>query len=175
MVRKLKIAVIGNAGSGKTTLAFTLHEKLSLPLYHLDQYCWKPGWKKVEFETFKHIHDDLCHKDSWIVEGSYYKLLAHRAMHADIIIYIDIPTYICLWRVLKRALLHHGQDIPGNPTDCKQNLFTVRFWEFLQWIWSFNRKHRPEILKVLEEFKSKKPVYILKSQKEIDEFLKQQA
>lgn len=168
-----KIAIIGNAGSGKTTLAFKLSEKMNLTLYHLDQYCWKPGWQKIEFETFKQIHDNLCQKDAWIIEGSYYKLLQQRALHADVIIYLDIPTYICLWRVLKRAILHFGQDIPGNPVECKQNLFTFRFLEFLRWIWSFNKKNKPGILKILNELENSKQIYILKSQKDIDNLYNQ--
>ena len=40
-----KIAIIGCAGSGKTTLAFLL-QKLNLPIYHLDQYYWKPNWER---------------------------------------------------------------------------------------------------------------------------------
>ena len=44
----MKIAIIGNAGSGKSTLGFELHKKLDLPLYHLDQYYWKPNWQRVD-------------------------------------------------------------------------------------------------------------------------------
>lgn len=166
-----KIAIIGNAGSGKSTLALILNQKLGLPLYPLDKYCWNPGWQKVEFEHFKKMHDELCQQESWIIEGSYYKLLHHRATHADTIVYLDIPTHICLWRVIKRALLNFGQEIDGNPTGCRQNLFTRRFLEFLKWIWSFNVKHKPDIMNVLNDAGSCKVIYILKSNKDITQFL----
>lgn len=65
-----KIAIIGCAGSGKTTLAFKLKKKLNLPLYHLDQYYWKPGWGRCDFEIFRKTYDLLCEQDAWIIEGS---------------------------------------------------------------------------------------------------------
>jgi adenylate kinase family enzyme len=55
-----KIAIIGCAGSGKTTLAFQLHNKLHLPLHHLDQYYWKPNWQRLTLEEFNVIHEALC-------------------------------------------------------------------------------------------------------------------
>ena len=47
----MKIAIIGNAGSGKSTLGLQLHKKLGLSLYHFDQYFWKPGWVEPELKT----------------------------------------------------------------------------------------------------------------------------
>lgn len=63
--------IIGCAGSGKTTLAFKLHKKLNLPLIHLDQHYWKPGWKRSDLYEFAQIHDNFCQTDKWIIEGSY--------------------------------------------------------------------------------------------------------
>ncbi len=40
----MKIMVIGSSGSGKSTFSRKLGEILSLPVYHLDLYYWKPGW-----------------------------------------------------------------------------------------------------------------------------------
>lgn len=41
----MKIAIIGCPGSGKSTIAKKLHERLNIPLYHLDQYYWLPEYK----------------------------------------------------------------------------------------------------------------------------------
>ena len=49
LLQAKKIAVIGCPGSGKTYLTFKLYEKLQLPIIHLDQYAWKPGWERVDF------------------------------------------------------------------------------------------------------------------------------
>lgn len=161
-----KIAIIGCAGSGKTTLAFHLKEKLDLPLYHLDQYYWKPDWVRSEFETFAKIHTELCEQPAWIIEGSYYRLFYERACYADVIIFLDVPRYKCMWYVLKRSVVHWGKIVPGSPKDCKQQLFSFKFLEFLHWIWTFNKRYRAAVMRELTEFHYEKQIYILKSLKE---------
>jgi adenylate kinase family enzyme len=165
--RQRKIAIIGCAGSGKTTLALELKKKLNLPLYHLDQYYWKPGWQRGDLETFSKIHDALCEQDEWIIEGSYLKLLYKRVLHADVVIFLDVPRYKCLWYVLKRAVLNWGTVIPGNPQQCEQRLFSFEFLRFLNWVWNFNKKHREQVMRILEEFKGKKQIYRVKSLGEV--------
>jgi adenylate kinase family enzyme len=64
-----RIAIIGNAGSGKSTLAQQLHAQYKLPLYHLDQYFWKPGWVRPDMDEYKKIHDALCDQEEWIIDG----------------------------------------------------------------------------------------------------------
>ena len=39
-----KIMIIGCCGSGKTTLAKKLSNKLNLPLIHLDKLNWRDNW-----------------------------------------------------------------------------------------------------------------------------------
>jgi len=160
-----KIAIIGCAGSGKTTLALQLKDKLKLPLYHLDQYYWKPGWQRGDSEVFEKVHTDLCHQDAWIIEGSYYKFLAERATCADLIIFLDVPRGICIWRVLKRSITNFGKSIPGAPQGCKEQLFTLKFLEFLQWIWGFKHRSRPIILQTLQQF-TEKEIVVVKSPQE---------
>lgn len=172
-MRHKKIAIIGNAGSGKTTLAFALHKKLHLPVIHLDQYYWLPNWQRVDFEIFNAQHEKLCKTESWIMEGSFSKTFPTRLAHADVIIFIDLPRRICIWRILKRAISYYGKVIPGNPAQCKQNIFSFKFLEFLQWTWEHNKRHAPYIYQMLSELQKTKPVYILKSTQEIQEFLKE--
>lgn len=167
-VHHKKIAIIGCAGSGKTTLAFQLHKKLNLPLYHLDQYYWKPQWQRSEFEEFSKVHAELCDQEAWIMEGSYYRLLYQRACHADAIIFLDMPRYVCMWHVIKRAVINWGTIIPGSPQQCKQELLSLNFLKFLYWVWTFNGRYRAGIMQELEKLKNKKQIYILKSFKELE-------
>lgn len=172
-MKSQKIAIIGCAGSGKTYLTFKLAEKLHLPIYHLDQYAWKPNWERVDFEELKKIHHELCKKDAWIMEGIYFKLLYERVQAADVVIFLDIPRSVCLWNVIKRSLLNSGKVIEGNLQGCAQNIFSFKFLEFLQWIWSFDRKHRPDILDILQDFKQSKQIYVIKSRQEMNKLKEQ--
>lgn len=166
-----KIAIFGCAGSGKTALAFRLKEKLELPLCHLDQYHWQPNWQAVEREEFLIAHHALCDEDAWIIEGSYISLLFYRLMHADVIIFLDIPRYKCLWHAIKRAIVHRGNEIPGSPAGCKQRLFSFAFLAFLKWIWHFDKRNKKIITAMLDELKDKKKIYVLRSIDEADKVL----
>ena len=165
-----KIAIIGNAGSGKTTLAFLLQEKLKLPLYHLDQYYWKPGWRRREFEQFATTHNELCELDEWIIEGSYMWLAYHRMHYADVIIFLDVPRYKCIWRVIKRAIIHHGKIIPGSPEGCHQRLLSFEFLVFLKWVWNYDRRNRVAMMYDLETFRDEKKIYVLGAATDIAKF-----
>lgn len=168
-----KIAIVGCGGSGKTTLAFKLQEHLNLPLHHLDQYYWKPGWQRPELEDFAQAHSDLCAQDAWIIEGSYYRFFYERAKQADVIIFLDVPRYKCLWYVLKRSVLNLGKVIPGNPSGCKQQVFNGAFLQFLFWIWNFNKRYKSMVFDTLDECQGEdnKQIYILKSFKEAELFM----
>ena len=55
--------IIGPCGSGKSTLARQLQELTSLPLYHLDQYYWKPNWEETEENKWYEIIESSAAKD----------------------------------------------------------------------------------------------------------------
>jgi adenylate kinase family enzyme len=169
-----KIVVYGNSGSGKTTLARLLSKKFNLPLYHLDQYHWKPNWERVSDEEFFAKHRQLCNEPTWIIEGIYTRILPERIAHADVVMFLDMPRYLCMWRVLKRSALNIGKQLPGDPEGCKQQVFSSKFLEFLTWVWNFNKRNRATVLAMLQfpEYKDKE-IYILRSSQEIDAFMKE--
>ena len=158
-----KIAIVGCAGSGKTTLAIKLKEKLKLPLYHLDLFYWSPGWQRIGLDKFTKIHNELCDQKEWIIEGSYIKVLDYRALQADVLIFLDLPRYQCLLNVFKRLILNLGKVMADSPKNCPQR-FNL---EFIKWVWDFNKRNKQMILEILDNY-SHKEVYILRSFKKMD-------
>ncbi len=159
----MKIAIIGNAGSGKSTLASDLHKKLKIPLYHLDKYFWKPGWQEPERTEFHKIHNELCDKGTWIIEGVATGCFEYRAEKADVIIFLDMPTYICLYRVFKRAYVHFGTVRPCGADGCPERFPSFKFLKFML---LFNSTRRPTIHPTLKKHSAKK-IFIVKNKTDL--------
>lgn len=166
----MKIAIIGSPGSGKSTLALQLHKILNIPLFHLDQYFWKPGWQRPDREEFKKIHHKLCDNDSWIIEGMAVRLFDLRAQQADIIIFLDVSLYICLYRIFKRAFLNFGKVGFSSAAECPEK---IPDWEFLKYVLFFNKRYKPEVKKILKYYEGQKKIFVIKNQFDIDELIKQ--
>lgn len=71
---RLKIVITGAAGSGKTTMAGILSEKLGIPVFDLDEYI-EGGWTDDRAEYTKRfvkalykVWQKLPAKGSWIIE-----------------------------------------------------------------------------------------------------------
>jgi hypothetical protein len=47
-----RIAVIGNAGGGKTTMCAKLGQTLNIAIYPIDKIQWKPGWVSTPLQEF---------------------------------------------------------------------------------------------------------------------------
>lgn len=164
----MKIAIIGSPGSGKSTLALNLHKILHIPLFHIDQYFWGPGWQRPDREEFRKIHNQLSDKSDWIIEGMAISHFEYRLARADIIIFLDIPAYVCFYRIFKRAFTHFGKVFFSSAPGCKEGLPN---WEFLKYTWNFNRKQKPEVIFLLSQYKDKK-IFVIKNQHELDELVR---
>jgi adenylate kinase family enzyme len=64
-----KVAIFGNAGGGKSTLARRLSELTGLPLHQLDLVAFKVGGGAVPHEEYLRAHAAILANDSWIIEG----------------------------------------------------------------------------------------------------------
>jgi adenylate kinase family enzyme len=64
-----RVAVIGNAGGGKSTLCRKLSQALDLELFPIDRIQWKPGWIPTPYKEIKHHHDKILSHDRWIIDG----------------------------------------------------------------------------------------------------------
>ena len=147
---KQRILIIGNGGAGKSTFSKILGSKLNLKVYHLDKLFWKPNWEKRDNEEWRLMIEELSRKDKWIIEGNYTRTIEARALRSDLIFFFDYAPALCVYRIFKRSvqskfLNKRRDDIADG---CRE-----RFpdWEFIRFVWRFNKASRPRIYSILEE------------------------
>jgi len=159
--------VVGCCGAGKSTLSRKLYEKLELPLYHLDQYYWHPNWKETPKPEWTEIVQLLSKKDQWIVDGNYTGTMEIRLKRAETVIFLDYPTWKCLWRVIRRIFKYKGKSRPDMVKGCNER-FDL---SFLHYVLFFNSKRRKSILKLIDKYTDSAKILILKNDREVDKYL----
>ena len=163
-----RILVIGCPGSGKSRLSRILGEKLGLPVVHLDQLWWKPGWENVSVEEFDARLEEVLEGEQWIIDGNFSRTMPLRLRHCDTIIYLDYSRWLCLLGMAQRVLGSHGKVRPDMGEGCPE-----RFdWEFVKFIWNFNKDNRVRNNTWIAQAKHAKAI-ILKNRKEAADFLNQ--
>lgn len=161
-----KVILVGSAGSGKSYLSKLIAKYTKLPLIHLDNEYWKPGWTETPKAEWLEKQKELVSGDSWIIDGNYNGTLELRFAAADCIIFLDMNRFKCIYRVLKR----HGKkrsDLPAYLEEKKDKEFLA----FINWIWRFPTKGRNKILELHKQY-SEKPFIVLKNRKEVNRFVK---
>lgn len=143
-----RVLIIGPCGSGKSTLARDVAPRLGMPLVHMDQLGWQPGWIETgKAELFTRLAQVVA-QDSWLIEGNYGSTLAVRLARADTVIYLDYPILICLWRLARRITTLRGQSRPDMPADCPERFDAAFFWYVMNW----NTGPRPRTEAALANF-----------------------
>jgi adenylate kinase family enzyme len=160
-----RVAVVGAGGAGKSTFARELGVMLQLPVYHLDNYHWLPGWNEPSKEDWHETQFELVAKDQWILEGNYGASFDIRFNRAEAVYVLSLNRWICCARVLKRVIKNWRRDIqaPGCPEH-----FDLKF---LRWVWRYPVDSRARLDQALARHADTLEVFELRSRKEIREYL----
>ena len=161
-----RILVIGCPGAGKTTLARQMSEKLNLPLIHLDSLFWLTGWKERERDEFDRLLGEALEKPKWIIDGNYGRTLPLRLQYCDTVVFLDFPTGVCLWGVIRRVVTNWGRVRPDMGAGCPERLD----WEFLRYVRDFNKTNREKLLSKIAAADPSVKVITLKSRREVRKF-----
>lgn len=162
--------VIGvSAGVGKSTFANQLGENLHIKVHHLDKLFWKPNWVEASREEFISVQEEIVKDEEWIIEGNYSNTFESRLRKADTIIYLELPLYVCLYRVLKRRIQHHGKVRPDMTMGCEEKLD----WEFLKYILKTYSPRKRKMREYFQSLQDSKEVIILNKKRDMKMFLEQ--
>lgn len=100
-----RVLVIGNTGSGKTTLAAELSGRIGVPHVEMDALWWLPGWVESEPEAFRHRLRQATAGGAWVACGNYHSHCVDLLWpQADTIVWLDYPLRIVLFRLLRRTV-----------------------------------------------------------------------
>jgi adenylate kinase family enzyme len=162
-----KIAIIGPAAAGKSTLAQRLSELLGIPVYHLDALYWRPGWTPTPAAEWEETLRRIVDSDGWIVDGNFTATMIDRLNAADTILYLDLPPLVSTFAAIRRRLTHRWNPAPGVQIGSRP-MFNAQLF---RWIWSFRHDHRPAFLAMLAEQPPSKRVVILRTRRQVRRFV----
>lgn len=131
--RVQRVLIIGPCGSGKSTLARQVGDLLDLPVHHMDQLGWLPGWVETPKDELRERIEAVVATERWLIEGNYGSTLHLRLPRADAVIYLDFPIRLCLWRLLRRTLSHRGRTRPDMTEGCPERFDFAFFRYVLFW------------------------------------------
>ena len=169
----MRINVVGTSGCGKSTVGKRLAERLSVPYIQLDELYWKPNWaESTDEELFPKLEKALS-PDEWVLDGNYNRTTPIKWKRVQIVVYLDLPFHIVLYRIIRRSLLRgiRNEELwHGNKETLWKHLFTrdsMILWTIKRF--SMNRKRYTELFEK-PEYSHIKFVRLC-SDKEVEDFV----
>ena len=138
-----KIILVGSSGSGKSWFAKRIAELTNYPLYHLDVEFWQPNWVMPPKEWRIARQQEMIIGEQWIIEGNYNSTMELRYVAADLVIFMDINRWVCMWAAARRTGKKRS-DLPEYLEESSP--FSKEFLAFCKWIWQYPKDGRKTVM-----------------------------
>jgi adenylate kinase family enzyme len=148
-VNLARVVVVGTSGSGKTTFARRLADKLGTQCVELDSLYCGPRWTpRPDFE--QDVLAAVC-QPRWVIDGNYSRVRDIVWRHATAIAWLDYSFARVFSRALRRTIRRVVLDerlYGGNRETIRETLFDVEapLWLVLR-THSKRRREFPELFK----------------------------
>ncbi len=165
-----RISIVGCPGAGKSTFARALAAKTKLPLQHLDFYYHETGKDyEINKKAWLDKIGELTSGESWIIEGNYGSSYEQRITKSDTLIFMDMPSWLMIWSVLKRRYKYRNIKREEMPDDWVEKINL----EFFKFVVLFRIRSRQDVLDGIEKYRHKNlEVITFKSRKTAYNWLK---
>lgn len=99
------MVVIGVAGSGKSTVARELSERLGVPHIELDAIFWQANWTKLDDTEFEARVAAATAPGGWIADGNYSERIRRITWgSADTVVWLDQSRLLIMWQLVRRTI-----------------------------------------------------------------------
>ena len=161
-----RVAIVGTPGSGKSTLARELGARVGLPVIHLDQHHFLPGWQRKSDEEWDRITAELLAGERWVMDGAF--AMEEAVARADTIVFLDFSRARGYLGSVKRlALAYLGRPAPDFAPGCEDKL-DRDFWRLIKTIHRYPSVQRPGIAADLERRREEgKRIIVARSRGEV--------
>lgn len=164
-----RVAIFGNAGGGKSTLARELAAITGLPLAVVDELQYRAGGVKVSHEEYLQARTTLVATERWIIDGfGGIKVVWERFEAADTLIHVDLPLAVhALWvtkRLIKGLFVAPRGWPKGSPV-ISSSISSYRV------LWPCHTRLTPKYRSYVSEAAQRKRVFHLRSRQDMKEFL----
>lgn len=169
-----RILGYGVTGSGKSTLAQRIGDLTGLPVTLVDELTWLPGWVEVEEDEQRRMMSAICADDKWVLDTAYGRWLDVPFARVELIVALDYPRWLSLWRLVRRTLHRVTTKTPV----CNGNIETwggifssdsIIAWHFR----SFKRKRQR--IRAWAEAPEGPPVLHIRKPRELEQWLEEVA
>lgn len=150
----MKINVVGTSGSGKSTVARALAEKLGCPCVEMDALFWLPNWHGREDPDFFARLEEALNGDAWVLDGNYNRTREIKWKNVDMVVWVDYGfcrTFVQAVRRACRRILDRQELWPGtgNRESLRQTFFSRD--SILLWTLRTFRKNRRDYLATMND------------------------
>ena len=139
------MSLVGNTGSGKSTVAVALAFRLGVPCLELDAVFHQPGWTELAREEFRARVADAAAGDAWVIDGNYGAVRDLVWARADTVVWLDLSRPAVMRRVVSRTVRRAArrQELWNGNREPWSN-----FWSLdpqrsiIVWAWTQHRRYR---------------------------------
>jgi adenylate kinase family enzyme len=141
---------------------------MDLPLVHLDQEYWHPGWVESTPKEWHKKMQGLVAEERWLMDGNYSGTWGLRLPRTELVIYLQYPLRTLLYRALKRVIAHHGQTRPDMAPGCPER-FDL---EFLRFVVNCPLRQRPKHLKLLSTLREDQQLLVFHKPRALEDWVR---
>jgi len=140
-----RVSVVGNSGSGKSTIAGELAASLGVPHLELDSVFHQPGWEPLPADEFQRLVTERASEDGWVIDGNYSAVRPIVWARADTVVWLDLPKRTVMrqvaWRTVRRAVTQ--QELwNGNREPLANFLSWAPEKSIISWAWHSHAEYR---------------------------------